>query len=113
MWIKCSEYLLNSLPFRLCAQTQYKGDKDHAARAWVLMQILVMSVNGMFWMTSHDLCRSIPGAGQKSCDRVWDICIRTGVLRGDEAGLSAIYWLRENRFVGNFNGSNGESKTDF
>lgn len=111
MWLKCSEYLLNSTPFRLCTRNLYKGDKENAARAWILMQILVMSANGISWIDAEDLARDIPMVGRKSCDRVWDICINCGVLRPVSCGYSAIQWLSDNKY---FSASQkSESKSGF
>lgn len=113
MWIKASESLLNSLPFRLCTKNLYKGDKDNATRAWILMQILVQSANGSAWIDAEDLARSIQLAGVKSCERVWEICKSNGILRAVSGGLSAIGWMKENRYIGDFRPSVSESRSEF
>lgn len=113
MWIRASEYLLNSIPFRLCTKNLYKGDKDNATRAWILMQILVQSANGVSWVDAEDLARSIPLAGVKSCERVWEICKNHGVLRKVSGGLSAIGWIKENRYMGDFRPAASESRSEF
>lgn len=111
MWIKASEYLLNSIPFRLCTKNLYKGDKDNATRAWILMQILVQSANGITWTDAQDLAQSIPTAGTKSCERVWEICVHCGVLRESSGCYSATSWLKESKAIGDARGS--ESRSEF
>jgi hypothetical protein len=41
------------------------------------------------------------GVSQRQADRVWDACIRHGVLKKATYGYSARQWLIENGFLGN------------
>lgn len=115
MWIKLDKNLMNSTPIRKCRQNLYKGDSQNELRAIICLQMLVESANGASWFGSSDLSAWLSIRG-KSCEKVWEICAESNVLRPCGDGrYSAAQWLRDNKYLGDnrTNTSVYASKTGF
>ena len=76
-----------------------KGDNGAGRRFLSFICILTESVSGGKEFRDAQSVSTITGVGAKDAQRVWDICVRHGVLRKATYGYTAWDWLIDGGFI--------------
>ena len=101
MWIKLDRNLMESGIMSMCRIAEKPTDNTMYIREVACMNLFIHSANDMMWRSGKDLSKSIH-MPLKSCERVWDLCMQTGVLAEVRTGMyNAKKWLIERGYLGN------------
>lgn len=111
MWIKLDRNLMESGVMSMCRMPEKPKDNTMYIREVACMNLFIHSANDMMWRSGKDLSKSIH-MPLKSCERVWELCIQTGVLTEVRAGMyNAKKWLIERGYFGNVSTSRQDVKS--
>lgn len=89
-----------------------KGNGDHCAftRLFLFIRLLVFALSPSKCFTDAQALAVYSGVAPKQTQRVWDVCIKHGVLRRAGYGYSAREWLIENKFIGRYDKNADEDR---
>ena len=88
-----------------CAQElAERAERDNmaASRLLLFIRLLVYALSPSKCFVDAQALSVYSGVAPKQTQRVWDVCIKHGVLRKAGYGYSAREWLVENKFIGRY-----------
>ena len=77
-------------------------DQYGCTRLFLFIRLLVFALSPSKCFTDAQALAVYVGVAPKQTQRVWDVCIKHGVLRKAGYGYSAREWLVENGFIGRY-----------
>lgn len=86
------------------------GDHAHGSRMCAFLRILTLALYPSKQFSDASSLAAITGLSAKQAQRVWDTCIRHGVLRKATYGYTAREWLIENGFLGKYGSQDAEAE---
>ena len=89
-------------PCALELGTKTNGDSNSFTRLFLFIRLLVFALSPSKCFTDAQALAVYAGVAPKQTQRVWDTCIKHGVLRKAGYGYSAREWLVENGFIGRY-----------
>lgn len=89
-----------------------KTERDNmsASRLLLFIRLLVYALSPSKCFTDAQSLAVYSGVAPKQTQRVWDVCIKHGVLRKAGYGYSAREWLVENKFIGRYDKNADEDR---
>lgn len=79
-------------------------------RQLLFIRLLVYALSPSKQFVDAASLSTYSGVSLKQCERVWDVCVRHGVLRKVDYGYSARAWLVENKFIGRYDRNADQDK---
>ena len=100
-YFRMSDAILDC-PCALELQRKTPGDRFDALRMMLFIRILTFSLSTSKFFVDAQSLAAYAGTPMTQTQRVWDICIKFGVLRRSGYGFSAKDWMIENGFLGRY-----------
>lgn len=100
-YFRMSDAILDC-PCALELQRKTPGDRFDALRMMLFIRILTFSLSSSKFFVDAQSLAAYAGAPMTQTQRVWDTCIKFGVLRRSGYGYSAKDWMIENGFLGRY-----------
>lgn len=87
-------------------------DSMVACRQLLFIRLLVYALSPSKQFVDAASLSVYSGVSLKQCERVWEVCLKHGVLRKVDYGYNAREWLVENKFIGRYD-KNADSDRAF
>jgi len=100
-YFRMSDAILDC-PCALELQRKTPGDRFDALRVMLFIRILTFSLSSSKFFVDAQSLAAYAGTPMAQTQRVWDTCIKFGVLRRSGYGFSAKDWMIENGFLGRY-----------
>lgn len=100
-YFRMSDAILDC-PCALELQRRTPGDRFDALRMMLFIRILTFSLSSSKFFVDAQSLAAYAGTPITQTQRVWDTCIKFGVLRRSGYGFSAKDWMIENGFLGRY-----------
>ena len=100
-YFRMSDAILDC-PCALELQRKTPGDRFDALRMMLFIRILTFSLSSSKFFVDAQSLAAYAGTPMTQTQRVWDTCIKFGVLRRSGYGFSAKDWMNENGFLGRY-----------
>lgn len=98
-WFKMSDAILDCDVMREISIAS-KGDSMADTRSMLFIRLITSALSPSKEFIDASALARFYGVSQRQADRVWDSCIRHGVLKKATYGYSARQWLVDNGFLG-------------
>lgn len=108
-YFRMSDAILDC-PCALELQRKTPGDRFDALRMMLFIRILTFSLSTSKFFVDANSLAAYAGTPMAQTQRVWDTCIKFGVLRRSGYGFSAKDWMIENGFLGRYDKQGTEKK---
>lgn len=100
-YFRMSDAILDC-PCALELQRKTPGDRFDALRMMLFIRILTFSLSSSKFFVDAQSLAAYAGTPMTQTQRVWDTCIKFGVLCRSGYGFSAKDWMIENGFLGRY-----------
>lgn len=100
-YFRMSDAILDC-PCALELSRRTPGDRFDALRMMLFIRILTFSLSSSKFFVDAQSLAAYAGTPITQTQRVWDTCIKFGVLRRSGYGFSAKDWMIENGFLGRY-----------
>ena len=108
-YFRMSDAILDC-PCALELQRKTSGDRFDALRMMLFIRILTFSLSSSKFFVDAQSLAAYAGTPMMQTQRVWDTCIKFGVLRRSGYGFSAKDWMIENGFLGRYDKQGTEKR---
>lgn len=108
-YFRMSDEILDC-PCALELQRKTPGDRFDALRVMLFIRILTFSLSSSKSFVDAQSLAAYSGTPMTQTQRVWDTCIKFGVLRRSGYGYSAKDWMIENGFLGRYDKQGTEKR---
>lgn len=108
-YFRMSDAILDC-PCALELQRKTPGDRFDALRMMLFVRILTFSLSSSKFFVDAQSLAAYAGTPMAQTQRVWDTCIKFGVLRRSGYGYSAKDWMIENGFLGRYDNQGMEKR---
>lgn len=108
-YFRMSDAILDC-PCALELQRKTPGDRFDALRVMLFIRILTFSLSSSKFFVDAQSLAAYAGTPMTQTQRVWDTCIKFGVLRRSGYGYSAKDWMIENGFLGRYDKQGTEKR---
>lgn len=108
-YFRMSDAILDC-PCALELQRKTTGDRFDALRMMLFIRILTFSLSSSKFFVDAQSLAAYAGTPMAQTQRVWDTCIKFGVLRRSGYGFSAKDWMIENGFLGRYDKNKKETE---
>ena len=108
-YFRMSDAILDC-PCALELQRKTPGDRFDALRMMLFIRILTFSLSSSKFFVDAQSLAAYAGMPMTQTQRVWDTCVKFGVLRRSGYGYSAKDWMIENGFLGRYSKQGTEKR---